>query len=182
MVNALEVGMEFNNLLPQQKRPEYTEGHDGFHHLHAMSGTCEKAHLEYIVRDHQINEIQKQLDDFERIRAYLNMQYGYELIQVKSEEQYLNMRDVIKETPEIVEQIELAMEDIGLQPRIVPIRGGTDGAKLSYKGLPCPNLGTGGFNCHGPYEFVSINMMKKGVELLLRMIRNNVHNNEDMPF
>lgn len=97
-------------------------------------------------------------------------------------EQYLNMKDIIKDTPEIVEQVEIAMNDVGLNPTIVPIRGGTDGAMLSYKGLPCPNLGTGGFNCHGPFEFVSITMMKKGLELLLRLIRNNVYAKEDMPF
>lgn len=182
MVNSLMVGMEFNDMLPSYQRPEYTEGYDGFHHLNHMRGTCEKTHLEYIVRNHSFTKLKQQLHNFTRIQAYLNSYYGYELVDVNIHESYMNMKDIISETPEIVEQVEIAMHDIGLTPSVVPIRGGTDGARLSYQGLPCPNLGTGGFNCHGPYEFVSITMMKKGVELLLRLIRNNVYNKEDMPF
>lgn len=182
MINSLMVAKEFDNMLPNHKRPEFTEGYEGFHHLNHMHGTCEKTHLEYIVRNHSFTEIKKQLNDFTRIQSYLNSYYGSELVNLTINEQYLNMKDVIIDTPEIVEQVEIAMQDIGLTPFVVPIRGGTDGARLSYKGLPCPNLGTGGFNCHGPYEFVSITMMKKGVELLLRLIRNNVYNKEDMPF
>ena len=179
MVNALEIGIEFDQLLPQNKRPEFTEGYEGFHHLHHMSGTCEKTHLEYIVRDHSFTELKKQLNDFKRIQAYLNSTYGYELVNIKTHEQYLNMKDIVQDYPHIIEQVETAMQDVGLQSRILPIRGGTDGAMLTYKGLICPNLGTGGFNCHGPYEFVSIHMMKKGVELLLRLIRNNVYKKID---
>lgn len=182
MINSLEVAIEFDHMLPIQKRPEYTEGYEGFHHLTHMQGTCEKTHLEYIVRDHDFMKLKDQLNDFKRIQAYLNSYYGYELVNIVMHEQYLNMKDIIKDTPEIIEQVEIAMNDIGLEPRIIPIRGGTDGAMLSYKGLPCPNIGTGGFYFHGPYEFVSITMMKKGVELLLRMIRNNVYTKEDMPF
>ena len=92
------------------------------------------------------------------------------------------MKEVIEKTPHIISQLEKAMKDVGITPMIEPIRGGTDGAMLSLKGLPCPNLGTGGFNYHGPYEFVSITMMKKGVELLLRLLRNNIHDYEDTPF
>lgn len=183
MVNSLSVGIEFDQLLPQHKTPpEHTEGYEGFHHLHHVQGTCEKTRLEYIVRDHNFLELKDQLNDFKRIQAFLNSRYGYELVHITMHEQYLNMKDIIKDTPEIVEQVEIAMNDVGLNPTIVPIRGGTDGAMLSYKGLPCPNLGTGGFNCHGPFEFVSITMMKKGLELLLRLIRNNVYAKEDMPF
>ena len=182
MVNSLSVGIEFDQLLPQHKTPEHTEGYEGFHHLHHVQGTCEKTRLEYIVRDHNFLELKDQLNDFKRIQAFLNSRYGYELVHITMHEQYLNMKDIIKDTPEIVEQVEIAMNDVGLNPTIVPIRGGTDGAMLSYKGLPFPNLGTGGFNCHGPFEFVSITMMKKGLELLLRLIRNNVYAKEDMPF
>lgn len=182
MVNSLEVAIEFDQLLPQNRRPEYTEGYEGFHHLNHMQGTCEKTRLEYIVRDHQFLKLKEQLNDFKRIQAYLNSKYGYELVDITMHEQYLNMKDILVDHPEIVEQVELAMRDVGLNPTIVPIRGGTDGARLSYLGLPCPNIGTGGFNCHGPYEFVSVTMMKKGVELLLRLIRNNVYSREDMPF
>ncbi len=122
------------------------------------------------------------MNDFKRIQAYLNSRYGDELVEVTMKEQYLNMSEIIKETPHIVEQVEIAMNDVGIEANISPIRGGTDGARLSFMGLPCPNLGTGGFNFHGPYEFVSITMMKKSVELLLRLIRNNVYSKEDLPF
>lgn len=182
MVNSLMVGMQFNDMLPLNERPEFTEGYEGFHHLLSMHGNCEKTHLEYIVRNHNFLELKRQLDDFSCIQSYLNRCYGYELVSINVKEQYLNMKDVILDAPEIIEQVEIAMQDVGLSPSIVPIRGGTDGARLSFMGLPCPNLGTGGFHAHGPYEIVSITMMKKGVELLLRLIRNNVYAKEDMPF
>lgn len=182
MVNSQEVAMEFHHMLPSGQKPQFTEGYEGFHHLTHMQGNCEQTRLEYIVRNHDYLKLKQQLNDFSRIQAYLNSFYGYEAIHITMHEQYLNMKDVIKNHPHIVEQVEIAMQDIGLQPRITPIRGGTDGARLSFSGLPCPNLGTGGFYCHGPYEFVSIHMMKKGVELLLRLIRNNVYAKEDIPF
>ena len=182
MVNSQEVAMEFHHMLPSGQKPQFTEGYEGFHHLTHMQGNCEQTRLEYIVRNHDYLKLKQQLNDFSRIQAYLNSFYGYEAIHITMHEQYLNMKDVIKDHPHIVEQVEIAMQDIGLQPRITPIRGGTDGARLSFSGLPCPNLGTGGFYCHGPYEFVSIHMMKKGVELLLRLIRNNVYAKEDIPF
>lgn len=182
MINASNVAMEFNRLLPAQRKPEYTENREGFHHLTHMEGTCEKAKLEYIVRDHDFSELKTQVNDFKRIQAYLNSFYGKELIQVDVQEQYLNMKDIIEAQPYIIEQVKEAMLKVGIHPMITPIRGGTDGAKLSYLGLPCPNLGTGGFNYHGPYEFVSIPMMKKGVELLLYLIKSNVYTKDELPF
>ena len=175
MINASAIAMEFDRLLPVQRRPEYTENREGFHHLTYMKGSCEKAKLEYIVRDHDFSELKNQLNDFKRIQAYLNSFYKRDLIEVTMKEQYLNMKDIISEVPHIINQVAQAMESMDIQPRLDPVRGGTDGVNLSYKGLPCPNLGTGGFNFHGPYEIVSINMMKKSVEILLRMIKNNVH-------
>lgn len=182
MINAANLAVQFDQLLPAQKKPEYTENYDGFHHLSLIKGNCEKAKLEYIVRDHDFSNLKQQLNDFKRIQAYLNSYYGKELVTVSMKEQYLNMKEIIENYPNIVEQVETAMNDVGLKPRITPIRGGTDGATLSFMGLPCPNLGTGGFNYHGPYEFVSITMMKKGVELLLRLLKNNVYNQETIPF
>lgn len=182
MINASNVAMEFNQLLPAQRKPEYTEDREGFHHLTHIEGTCEKAKLEYIVRDHDFSELKTQVNDFKRIQAYLNSFYGKELIQVDVQEQYLNMKDIIEAQPYIIEQVKEAMLKVGIHPMITPIRGGTDGAKLSYLGLPCPNLGTGGFNYHGPYEFVSIPMMKKGVELLLYLIKSNVYTKDELPF
>lgn len=182
MINASQVAIEFDRLLPVCQVPEHTEDREGFHHLTHMQGECEKAHLEYIVREHDFTKLKEQLNDFKRIQAYLNSRYGDELVEVTMKEQYLNMSEIIKETPHIVEQVEIAMNDVGIEANISPIRGGTDGARLSFMGLPCPNLGTGGFNFHGPYEFVSVTMMKKSVELLLRLIRNNVYSKEDLPF
>ena len=182
MINATGVAMEFDRLLPVQKKPEYTEGYEGFHHLVHINGTCEKARLEYIVREHDFGKLKVLLNDFKRAQAYLNSFYGKQLVDVEMREQYLNMKSIVLEYPHIVEQVEIAMQDLGIKPEHTAIRGGTDGASLCYKGLPTPNLGCGMFNCHGPYEFVSINMMKKGVELLLRIIKNNVYNNENIPF
>ncbi len=182
MLNAGDIAMKFHSMLPAHQTPEHTENYEGFHHLTHVNGTCEKAKLEYIVRDHDFSALKKQLNNFKRIQAYMNSHYGEEIVEVDMKEQYLNMKDMIAEKPEIITQVEQAMKDIGIEPLITPIRGGTDGARLSYQGLLCPNIGTGGYNFHGPYEFVSITMMKKGVELLLRMIRNNVFNKEDMSF
>ena len=182
MINATGVAMEFDRLLPVQKKPEYTEGYEGFHHLVHINGTCEKARLEYIVREHDFGKLKVLLNDFKRAQAYLNSFYGKQLVSVDMKEQYLNMKTIVLEYPHIIEQVEIAMQDLGITPEHTAIRGGTDGASLCYAGLPTPNLGCGMFNCHGPYEFVSINMMKKGVELLLRIIKNNVYNNENIPF
>jgi len=175
MINSLNVAMEFDRLLPVQKKPEFTENYDGFHHLTNMQGNCECTTMEYIIRDHDFVSLKNQLDDFKRAQAYINNLYDDDIIEITMNEQYLNMKDIILKTPHIIEQVQIAMKDVDLNPSIVPVRGGTDGARLSYHGLPCPNLGTGGFYCHGPYEFVSITMMKKGIELLLRIIRNNVY-------
>lgn len=175
MINALEIAMEFHHMLSQHKRPEFTDGYDGFHHLEHIEGKVASAHLDYIVRDHELALLKDQIDEFKRIQIYLNNKYSKEIVHLNINEQYYNMKDIILEKPEIIEQVEIAMKEIGLNPEIVPIRGGSDGAYLSYLGIPCPNLGTGSFYGHGPYEFVSIHMMKKGVELLLRIIKNNVN-------
>lgn len=182
MINASTVALQYHSMLPVHLTPEHTEGYDGFHHLTHMEGTCEKAKLEYIVRDHDFSQLKNQLNDFKRIQAYINSYYGEEIITVDMKEQYLNMKDMITQKPEIVLQVQQAMKDVGIEPMILPIRGGTDGARLSYQGLLCPNIGTGGFNFHGPYEYVSITMMKKGVELLLKILKNNIISKEDLPF
>lgn len=174
MLHSPSIAFEFDRMLPCHKKPELTKDREGFHYLKEMKGNCEKTVLEYIVRDHDYDECLNQIHDFYRIADYLNAYYGKEIIEVEDHMRYLNMKDKVILKPEIIEQVKQAMRDIDLVPQIVPIRGGTDGARLTQKGLLCPNLGTGGFNAHSVYEFVSITMMKKGVELLLKLVKNNV--------
>ncbi len=131
LVNASEVAMELNSMLNASKRPEFTEGYDGFHHLEYINGNVEKARLEYIVRDHDLTKLNKQIDEFKHIQTYLNNKYDYEIVHLYIKQQYLNMKDIILQKPHMIEQVEIAMYEIGLKPVIMPIRGGTDGARLS---------------------------------------------------
>ena len=174
MIHSPSIAFEFDRMLPAHKKPELTKDREGFHYLSEVKGTCEKTIMKYIIRDHDYHKCLNQIQDFYRIADYLNTYYGKEIVEVEDKMRYLNMKDKVILRPEIIEQVKQAMIDIDLEPKIVPIRGGTDGARLTQKGLLCPNLGTGGFNAHSVYEFASITMMKKGVELLLKLIKNNV--------
>lgn len=171
MVNAANVAIEFENMLPAQQKAYFTEGYDGFNHLHHIEGNCEKASLEYIIRNHDLSLAKKQINDFTKIKNYLDHKYGYELIKLEIKESYLNMAEVIKENYYIIERLENAMKKVGIEGYASPIRGGTDGARLTFMGLPCPNIGTGGDNFHGPFEFVSLTMMKQSVEILIELIK-----------
>lgn len=171
MVSAINVAIEFENMLPAQQKAYFTDGYDGFNHLHHLEGGCEKATLEYIIRNHDLTLAKKQINDFKRIKKYLDEKYGYELIKLDIKESYLNMAEVIKENYYIIERLEKAMNSVGIQGFASPIRGGTDGARLTFMGLPCPNIGTGGDNFHGPFEFVSLTMMKQSVEILKELIK-----------
>lgn len=180
MVHSPSIAFEFDRMLPPHKKPELTKDREGFHYLKNIRGNCKKTVMNYIIRDHDYDECLLQIQDFYRIADYLNAYYGKDIVEVEDHISYLNMKDKIILRPEIIDQVLQAMKDIDLQPRIVPIRGGTDGARLTQKGLPCPNIGTGGFNAHSVYEFVSITMMKKGVELLLKLIKNNVDSHKEI--
>lgn len=171
MVNAINVAIEFENMLPAQQKAYYTDGYDGFNHLHHLEGGCEKATLEYIIRNHDLALANKQIDEFKHIKNYLDEKYGYELIKLDIKESYLNMAEIIKENYYIIERLEKAMKTVGIDGFASPIRGGTDGSRLTYMGLPCPNIGTGGDNYHGPFEFVSLTMMKQSVEILKELIK-----------
>lgn len=171
MVNAINVAIEFENMLPPQQKAYYTDGYDGFTHLHHLEGGCEKATLEYIIRNHDLALAKKQINDFNRIKDYLDNKYGYELINLEINESYLNMAEIIKENYFIIEKLEKAMHAVGIEGYANPIRGGTDGARLTFMGIPCPNIGTGGDNYHGPFEFVSLTMMKQSVEILKELIK-----------
>lgn len=170
MVNALTLGRQFDTMLGDNKRPEATEHKEGFYHLHHMEGDVSTTKMTYILRDHDMDNMHDMIHTMQLAASYLNQVNHGHYIDIDFTLQYKNMIEVINKTPDIVYKVKQAMINIGLEPIASPIRGGTDGANLSFMGLPCPNLGTGGYNYHGPYEFCSINSMKKGVKLLLELI------------
>lgn len=172
MINSSRVAYEFDSLLPVHMRPESTEGYEGFNHLHSIQGTCEETTMNYIIRNHDLQQAKKQCQDFKDIAEFLNKKYGYQMIDVTITESYLNMKEALKDHMFIVEQALTAIKENGLESYCSPIRGGTDGARLTFMGLPCPNLGTGGFNYHGPYEYCSLTMMEKQVQILLHILKN----------
>ena len=172
MINSTRVAYEFDSLLPVHMRPESTEGYEGFNHLHAIQGTCEETTMDYIIRNHDLQQAKKQCQEFIDIAEFLNKKYGYQIVEVTITESYLNMKEALKNHMFIVEQALAAIKENGLDAYCSPIRGGTDGARLTFMGLPCPNLGTGGFNYHGPYEYCSLTMMEKQVEILLHILKS----------
>ena len=171
MVNALTLGRQFDTMLGDNKRPEATEHKEGFYRLHHMEGDVSTTKMTYILRDHDMDNMHDMIHTMQLAASYLNQVNHGHYIDIDFTLQYKNMIEVINKTPDIVYKVKQAMINIGLDPIASPIRGGTDGANLSFMGLPCPNLGTGGYNYHGPYEFCSINSMKKGVKLLLELIK-----------
>lgn len=173
MINASLVAMEFHSLLPVFMNPAYTEGYEGFNHLCDMQGECEKASLSYIIRNHDKAMFEQQKQDFINAKEFLNRKYPDHTIQLEIKDSYANMRSIIEKDMRIVELVKRSMQEIGLKPESQAIRGGTDGARLTYDGLPCPNLGTGGYNYHGKYEYACIQEMEKSVELLLKIIENS---------
>ena len=171
MKNSILIGMEFHQMLPIYETPENTEGYEGFSLLSDMSGNVEETLLQYIIRDHSIEKFTVKKERFEKIADYLNEKYGQGTVELELKDSYYNMKEKILPHMYIVENAKKAMENIGIEPNIVPIRGGTDGARLSYMGLPCPNLCTGGHNFHGRYEYIPIQSMEKVVDLLIDIVR-----------
>lgn len=174
MLNALLIGMEFHSMLPVEQNPAYTEGYEGFNHLTDMHGECEHAFMSYIIRNHDESLFEKQKEEFKRIATYLNTKYPEDTIRLEIVDSYANMRQIIEKDMSVIELVEKSMKDLGITPIRNAIRGGTDGARLTYEGLPCPNLGTGGYNYHGKYEYASIQEMEKSVSLLLKIIENSL--------
>ncbi len=170
MINAALVGIEFNQCLNPLETPQTTSGYEGFHHLVDFHGQCEQAVLTYILRDHDESKLMKKIEDFKIVEEYLNKKYGYEMIHIDFVEQYKNMRSYIEKDMRCVEKAQRALNQCSLDYYTEAIRGGTDGAVLTYQGLNCPNLGTGGENFHGKYEYVSIQNMEKMVEVLLNIV------------
>jgi len=170
MVNSQYLAMEFQSLLPAMEKPEYTEGYEGFIHLTDMEGCVEKATLRYIIRDHDMALFQKKKEAMEEAAKAINSKYGKGSVELTVTDSYYNMRQMIEPCMYIVDRAINAMQKVGITPRIVPIRGGTDGARLSYEGLPCPNLFTGGENFHGYYEYIPIEDMELCVKMLVKLL------------
>lgn len=171
MVNASLVAMEINSMLPSAQIPALTEGYEGFFHLTDMEGSCEKAKLSYIVRDHSATEYDAKLSTLSHIEKVINEKYGAGTVALTVREQYRNMREKIEPAMHLVDNAKRAAAKLGIDALVCPIRGGTDGARLSYMGLPCPNLGTGGFAFHGPYEHVTVEGMQTQTEILLELVK-----------
>jgi len=171
MINAALVAMEFDSLLPAAERPERTEGYEGFYHLTQMSGTVSDASLTYIIRDHDPHIFEARQQTMRHAAKYLNEKYGEGTVELIIRQQYRNMEEVIRSCPETVDKAKEACSRIGADPVIQPVRGGTDGSSLSFMGLPCPNLGTGGGAYHGPYEHISVEGMDQSVEFILALIQ-----------
>lgn len=172
MVNSILIGMELNSMLPANERPEHTENYEGFYLLDEFKGTIDKTEMVYIIRDHNRDEFENKKELLEEIVNFLNIKYNNAL-SLEIEDSYYNMREKIEPVMEIVEIAKKAMEELDIEPKISPIRGGTDGARLSYMGLPCPNLFTGGHNFHGRYEYIPVFAMEKAVEVILKIIELN---------
>jgi tripeptide aminopeptidase len=170
MRNASLIAMQFAEMLPATERPEHTEGYEGFFHLTGMTGTVEDAILSYIVRDHDRNKFELRLKQLQDVADYLNKIYPEGTIVLEIKQQYRNMREVVEPQKHIVELAEKAMSEADITPVVRPIRGGTDGAQLSFKGLPCPNIFAGGLNFHGRYEFLPVNSMVKAVEVIVKIV------------
>ncbi len=169
MRNAIRIAIEFNGMLPPLEIPENTEGYEGFAHLGGIEGDESRCVMRYIIRDHDMDKFNARKARFEKIAAYLNEKWGEGTVAVSLRDTYYNMRPKIEEAPFVLERAFAALRANGVTPCTVPIRGGTDGARLSYMGLPCPNLGMGGNNCHGVMEYVSVCQMRKMTDVLVTL-------------
>ncbi|WP_167618528.1 peptidase T [Maribellus sediminis] len=169
MINALNVANQLISMLPATQRPEHTEKFEGFFHLLSLSGNVEKAEMQYLIRDHSAEKFKQKKKLLKKVVKLINAEYGKEIVDLKMEDQYYNMLEKIKPVMHVIDIAEEAMKLSDVEPKIKAIRGGTDGARLSYDGLPCPNIFAGGHNFHGPYEFVPIPSMLKSVEVILNI-------------
>lgn len=171
MRNAILIAMEINSLLPVEQRPEYTEGYEGFFHVISFGGSVESADVRYIIRDHDKDKFEQKKNLIEKVCDFINLKFGKGTATLTLEDQYYNMRAQVEPHFHVVEKAVKAMEMAGIKPKIQPIRGGTDGANLSFKGLPCPNIFAGGLNFHGKMEFVPVESMEKASEVILNILK-----------
>ena len=171
MLNALRIALELDGLLPEAERPEHTDGYEGFYHLDAMHGTVESAVMDYIIRDHDRAKFEAKKAFFASCCAFINTKYGEDTVVPLIKDTYYNLKDALTGHMDLIDRACEAMRSIGVEPVISPVRGGTDGCHLSYAGLPCPNLFTGGHNYHGKYEYIVRESMEKAVELLIALAK-----------
>ncbi|WP_107821810.1 peptidase T [Mangrovibacterium marinum] len=174
MINAIHVGQKLDSMLPAEQRPEYTTNYEGFFHLISFDGKVEQTKMMYIIRDHDRNLFNRRQEMLTQACIFLNDEYGEGTVALEMEDQYYNMREKVEPVKHIVDLAEAAMIDVGVTPIIRPIRGGTDGSRLSFMGLPCPNIFAGGHNFHGPYEYVPVNSMVKAVEVIVKIAEKAV--------
>ncbi len=174
MRNAQLVAMEINSMLPACDTPATTEGYEGFYHLCDMEGSVESAALYYIIRDHDKEKFERKKEFFKACGELIAKKYGKDFVKITVKDSYYNMKEKIEPHMYVIERAKKAMEDCGIEPKIIPIRGGTDGARLSWEGLPCPNLCTGGENFHGRFEYISVQSMDKITSFLVRLVANVV--------
>ena len=170
MYNANLIAIEVNSMLPQAEKPEYTVGYEGFYHLIKMNGTVENASIEYIIRDHDRKKFEDKKEFIKKVCDFINTKYPAGTAALELKDQYYNMREKIEPVMHIIDIVKDAMELAGVKPVVVPIRGGTDGSRLSYMGLPCPNIFAGGHNFHGKMEYVPIESMEKAVDVILKIV------------
>jgi tripeptide aminopeptidase len=169
MVNASRLAVEFADMIPATEVPEVTEGYEGFYHLLSINSCCERATLSYIIRDHDRERFEDRKDFIEDCVRRMNEKYGEGTVTVELKDQYYNMKEMIDPNMHVIDIVLKAMQESGVAPKVQPIRGGTDGAQLSFKGLPCPNIFAGGCNFHGPHEFVSIQVMEKAMQVIIKI-------------
>ena len=169
MVNANRLAAEFAAMLPEDETPETTEGYQGFYHLTGIQSSTEEALLSYIIRDHDRNDFEKRKRFIKKVGEQMNEKYGEGTVDVEVKDQYYNMKEMVTPQMHVIDMVLHAMQEVGVAPKVKPIRGGTDGAQLSFRGLPCPNIFAGGVNFHGPYEFVSIQSMEKAMLVIVKI-------------
>jgi tripeptide aminopeptidase len=173
MKNSMHIAMELENMLPQNEKPEYTEGYEGFYHITEFNGNVDQTVINYIIRDHDKDEFSKKKELMIKIVDHLNIKYGTGTVKLTLVDQYYNMREKIEPVFHVIELALKAINEVGITPKVKPVRGGTDGARLSYMGLPCPNIFTGGHNFHSRYEFIPVRSMEKAVQVIVKIAELN---------
>jgi peptidase T len=171
MINAIEVACELNSLIPATERPQYTEGYEGFYHCVGLNGTVEHATISYIIRDHDADKFEQKKVWMWSVVDLLKKKYGEQVLTLTLKDQYYNMRKMVEPHPQVIELAKKAMTEAGVAPIVRPIRGGTDGARLSFMGLPCPNIFAGGMNFHGKFEYCSLDSMQRAMQVIVNLAR-----------